>query len=309
MFANSIKTRSGPTSTAVSNVKRQRLDSEAENKWNGNSSKPLTRSAATSKHRNDNPVTKSKLPGPTKTILQKRPTNDFNNKRRTLLSNAEVKKELITKKPPSKPMANKKSLGPATQTKLPSAANRLNSSNKPQWNRNNASSSSLGWNSKHKDCKSLQNLSSDTAAIAIQTQEDEILNHSLIVGDMKFLNPSKHIVAEIERSRKDLKNKQMLKTKRTFPEHSAGQEEHISDLNEFLEKSYVSKKKTPRKSRDTYEENQKLFKTMDQLLNREIPKTESIADIRARIKRKEEELLNLFDNVESTARLLINNGN
>lgn len=43
---------------------------------------------------------------------------------------------------------------------------------------------------------------------------------------------------------------------------------------------------------------------MDELLKREIPKTESITDIRARIKRKEEELLNLFDNVESTARFI-----
>lgn len=47
---------------------------------------------------------------------------------------------------------------------------------------------------------------------------------------------------------------------------------------------------------------------MDQLFNQEIPKTESITDIHARIKRQEKELLSLFDNVESTACLIINNG-
>lgn len=37
---------------------------------------------------------------------------------------------------------------------------------------------------------------------------------------------------------------------------------------------------------------------MDVLLNREVPKTESITDIKERIKLKEKELLSLFDNVQ-----------
>uniref|UniRef100_A0A1I8PYQ2 Enkurin domain-containing protein n=1 Tax=Stomoxys calcitrans TaxID=35570 RepID=A0A1I8PYQ2_STOCA len=141
--------------------------------------------------------------------------------------------------------------------------------------------------------------------MGIQAEEDEILNHSLLVGDIKIITPSKRIINEIEKLRKDLKTKQMLKAKRKFEQHAKRQEEHITDLNEFLEKSYVSKK--PHKIQDSFEEGRKLLYSMDQLLNRQLPVTESIEDIKARIKRKEEELLQLFDNVESTGHMMMTN--
>lgn len=42
----------------------------------------------------------------------------------------------------------------------------------------------------------------------------------------------------------------------------------------------------------------RLMTSMDILLNREVPKTESITNIKERIKLKEKELLSLFDNVQ-----------
>ena len=38
---------------------------------------------------------------------------------------------------------------------------------------------------------------------------------------------------------------------------------------------------------------------MDEILNKVVPKTESITDIKGRIKKKEQELLTLFDTVEN----------
>lgn len=91
--------------------------------------------------------------------------------------------------------------------------------------------------------------------MAVQTNEKEILNHSLVVGDIKYLKPSLNVVNEIEKQRKELKTKQLLKATRKFEAHSEKQEEHLNDLKEFLEKSYVTKKE--RKARDSTEEEQK----------------------------------------------------
>ncbi|XP_075170017.1 uncharacterized protein LOC142241992 [Haematobia irritans] len=198
-------------------------------------------------------------------------------------------------------------VGPTLRSRQPSMAT---TTTIRQWGRNNTSSSlKRPPNTKPKDShKSHENLTSSSSStkigieIGIQTQENEILDPSLVIGDIRFVTPSKRIIDEIEKLRRNIKTQEMLKAKRKFQQHSRRQEEHINDLSEFLDKSYVTKK--PRRTRDSFEEERKLFQSMDQLLNREMPKTESIEDIKARIKRKEEELLNLFDTVDA-ARLAV----
>ncbi|XP_011184276.1 uncharacterized protein LOC105213272 [Zeugodacus cucurbitae] len=133
--------------------------------------------------------------------------------------------------------------------------------------------------------------------IGIQTNEPEILNHDLIIGDIKLLPPTACVVAEIERQRSELNKKLMLKTQRKFEGHSEKQEEHLTDLKEFLEKSVVTRRL--RKSKLSIEVDKKLINSMDEILNRGVPKTESITDIKGRIKKKEQELLTLFDTVEN----------
>lgn len=82
----------------------------------------------------------------------------------------------------------------------------------------------------------------DTIDMAIQTNEDEILNHALIVGDLKIMKPSKHILEEVEQIQKDLQTKKLLNATRKFEEHSKMEEEHLDDLQEFLDKSYITRK-------------------------------------------------------------------
>ena len=88
----------------------------------------------------------------------------------------------------------------------------------------------------------------DTMEMAIQTNEGEILNHALIVGDLKIMQPSKFVIDEIEQRRKDLETKKLLMTTRKFEEHSKMEEEHLDDLQEFLDKNYITRK--PRKVRN-----------------------------------------------------------
>ena len=88
----------------------------------------------------------------------------------------------------------------------------------------------------------------ETMEMAIQTNEGEILNHALIVGDLKIMQPSKFVIDEIEQRRKDLETKKLLMTTRKFEEHSKMEEEHLDDLQEFLDKSYITRK--PRKVRN-----------------------------------------------------------
>nr|XP_014087900.1 uncharacterized protein LOC106615990 [Bactrocera oleae] len=133
--------------------------------------------------------------------------------------------------------------------------------------------------------------------IGIQTNEPEILNHDLIIGDIKLLPPTACVVAEIERQRSEINKKLMLKAQRKFEGHSEKQEEHLTDLKEFLEKSVVTRRL--RKSKLSIEVDKKLINSMDEILNKVVPKTESITDIKGRIKKKEQELLTLFDTVEN----------
>ncbi|XP_039956473.1 uncharacterized protein LOC120772125 [Bactrocera tryoni] len=133
--------------------------------------------------------------------------------------------------------------------------------------------------------------------IGIQTNEPEILNHDLIIGDIKLLPPTAGLVAEIERQRSEMNKKLMLKAQRKFEGHSEKQEEHLTDLKEFLEKSVVTRRL--RKSKLSIEVDKKLINSMDEILNKGVPKTESITDIKGRIKKKEQELLTLFDTVEN----------
>uniref|UniRef100_W8BCZ9 Uncharacterized protein n=1 Tax=Ceratitis capitata TaxID=7213 RepID=W8BCZ9_CERCA len=133
--------------------------------------------------------------------------------------------------------------------------------------------------------------------IGIQTNEPEILNHDLIIGDIKLLPPTANVVAEIERQRNEVNKKLLLNTQRKFEGHSEKQEEHLNDLKEFLEKSVVTRRL--RKSKLSIEVDKKLINSMDEILNKAVPKTESITDIKGRIKKKEQELLTLFDTVEN----------
>ncbi|XP_036334281.1 uncharacterized protein LOC118744944 [Rhagoletis pomonella] len=135
------------------------------------------------------------------------------------------------------------------------------------------------------------------AEIGIQTNEPEILNHDLIIGDIKLLPPKASIIAEIERQQNETRKKLLLKAQRKFEGHSVKQEEHLTDLKEFLEKSAITRRS--RKSKVTIEVDKKLIKSMDEILNKSVPKTESITDIKGRIKKKEQELLTLFDTVEN----------
>ncbi|XP_037813052.1 LOW QUALITY PROTEIN: uncharacterized protein LOC119604479 [Lucilia sericata] len=141
--------------------------------------------------------------------------------------------------------------------------------------------------------------------MAIQTNEHEILNHALIVGDLKIVVPSKSITDEIDKLRKEIEIKNLLKATRKFEEHSLRDEQHLDDLKEFLDKNYVTRK--PHKFGDNgLEEDRRIIDSMDELLKRERPKTESITDIRSRIKHKEQELLSLFDHFQKKTELFAN---
>ncbi|KAL9915652.1 uncharacterized protein ACN2A1_002226 [Glossina fuscipes fuscipes] len=214
--------------------------------------------------------------------------------RKTPLPTAVVAKS-SARKPVAPPPTPPSSLIGGTVTPIKPKVNSSTSTHKnvtPTWNRNN-NVAQRPTEPKMAD-KALDSRGDD---VSTQTNEAEILNYSLLVGDVKFMKASKHVLIEIERQRNDYKTKQLLKTQRKFEQHSERQEEHISDLKEFLERSYVTRKH--RKPRDTLEEDKRIITSMDQILNREIPKTESVTNIKARIKRKEQELLSLFDNVQN----------
>ncbi|XP_067633354.1 uncharacterized protein [Eurosta solidaginis] len=131
----------------------------------------------------------------------------------------------------------------------------------------------------------------------VQTNESEILNHDLIVGDIKLLPATASVLAEIERQHNEVRKSQLLKVQRKFEVHSAKQEEHLTDLKEFLEQSVITRR--ARKPKLTIELDRKLISSMDEILNKGVQKTESITDIKGRIKKKEQELLTLFDTVEN----------
>lgn len=78
--------------------------------------------------------------------------------------------------------------------------------------------------------------------VAIQTNENEILNHTLIVGDLNIVRPSKSITDEIDRVNHDKEIKKLMMSTRKFEEHSLQDEQHLDDLNEFLDKNYITRK-------------------------------------------------------------------
>lgn len=91
--------------------------------------------------------------------------------------------------------------------------------------------------------------------LGIQTNENEIINPSLLVGDSRYVSPSASVIAEIEKTRKEQKTKDLLNISRKFSETNQRQEQHIDELNEFLQQSYITKK--PRKVRDMFEADRK----------------------------------------------------
>lgn len=179
--------------------------------------------------------------------------------RKTTVPTAVVSKSSARKSmapPPSPPSTV------ATATPIKPKINSSTSTHKnvaPTWNRGNVAPRPA--ETKTAD-KALDSRGDD---ISTQTNEAEILNYSLLVGDVKFMKPSKHILIEIERQRNDYKTKQLLKAQRKFEQHSERQGEHISDLKEFLERSYVTRKQ--RKPRDTLEEDKRQVKFIIKSIN------------------------------------------
>lgn len=137
---------------------------------------------------------------------------------------------------------------------------------------------------------------------AIQTNEAEILNRELIVGDIKLLMPSAQITKQIDQTRWEAKNKIEHQSKRKFASHEHDEEQHLDELKQFMERSYVTRRtpKKPTLTMSNYEpkQNGNVFKYMDKFFTREVPKAESVTNIQDRIKRKEIELMNMFNDVE-----------
>ncbi|EDV56099.1 uncharacterized protein LOC6549517 [Drosophila erecta] len=143
------------------------------------------------------------------------------------------------------------------------------------------------------------------AETGIQTNEDEILDHKLIIGEVKMLCPSVLLVEQLDRERLELKRQRERQSLRRFAAHEEQEELHLDELKEFSFRNAVTKrapKKPPTYQYSPYDNQyQNVFKSMDDFFSRvqdSVPKSESVADIRERIKRKEEELLSLFDNVD-----------
>ncbi|XP_017069251.1 uncharacterized protein LOC108106581 [Drosophila eugracilis] len=139
----------------------------------------------------------------------------------------------------------------------------------------------------------------------IQTNEAEILDHKLVLGDVKMIRPSVQLMEQIDRDRRELKAKVQRQSARRFADHEQQEELHLDELKEFSLRNAVTKrtpKKPPTIHYSTYDNQyQNVFKSMDDFFSRvqsSVPKTESVANIQERIKRKEKELLSLFDNVD-----------
>ncbi|XP_052841353.1 uncharacterized protein LOC128255696 [Drosophila gunungcola] len=139
----------------------------------------------------------------------------------------------------------------------------------------------------------------------IQTNEAEILDHGLVLGEVRWLCPSMQLVEQIERERRELKAKTERQSKRSFAAHEQQEELHLDELKEFSLRNAVTKrspKKPPPIQYAIYDNQyQNVFKSMDDFFTRvqsSGPKSESVTNIQERIKRKEQELLSLFDNVD-----------
>lgn len=139
--------------------------------------------------------------------------------------------------------------------------------------------------------------------MGVQTNEAEILNRDLLVGDIKLLLPSPQLAKQIDRARAENKKKLDRQTIRQFSSHEQDEEQHLDELKQFMERSYVTRrmpKKPPMPVLSSYEPTQynTVFKSMDEFFTRDVPKAESITNIKERIRRKEVELMSMFDEVE-----------
>uniref|UniRef100_A0A6P4EHX1 Uncharacterized protein LOC108041242 n=1 Tax=Drosophila rhopaloa TaxID=1041015 RepID=A0A6P4EHX1_DRORH len=139
----------------------------------------------------------------------------------------------------------------------------------------------------------------------IQTNEAEILDHTLVLGEVKMVSPSVELVEQIDRERRELKASVDRQSTRRFAAHEQEEELHLDELKEFYLRNAVTKR-TPKKPppiQYAFYDNQyqNVFKSMDAFFTRvqtSVPKSESVTTIQERIKRKEQELLSLFDNVD-----------
>lgn len=185
----------------------------------------------------------------TNRILKKSKYTDTRNSKLTkqpsLTSSTNSKIKIIVNREIKKSDAVKKSNIPTINsvTKSTPVVNKIlhttnSSCNKKMTKRGNQSSAK----------ETFKEVGSPVAEIAIQTLEDEILNHALIVGDLKIVTPSKSVLAEIDKLCKKKETKILLKKTRKFEEHSQKDEQHLDDLKEFLEKSFITRK--PNKFRD-----------------------------------------------------------
>ncbi|KAH8345476.1 hypothetical protein KR084_003839 [Drosophila pseudotakahashii] len=139
----------------------------------------------------------------------------------------------------------------------------------------------------------------------IQTNEEEILDHKLILGGARIVCPSAQLVDQIDRERREVKAKRERQSMRRFAAYEQQEELHLDELKEFSLRNAVTKrtpKKPPPIQYAPYDNQyQNVFKSMDDFFSRvqsSVPKSESVTNIQERIKRKEQELLSLFDNVD-----------
>ncbi|XP_017146395.1 uncharacterized protein LOC108158525 [Drosophila miranda] len=137
----------------------------------------------------------------------------------------------------------------------------------------------------------------------VQTNEQEILSHGPLPG-FRVVIPSQPLIEKIERERRETKSRLDRQAMRRFAPYELQEEQHLDELKEFMERNAVTKrspKKPPPVMYANYDNQyQNVFKSMDDFFNREVPKSESITDIKERINRKEQELLSLFDGVDNT---------
>ncbi|XP_041448818.1 uncharacterized protein LOC111074986 [Drosophila obscura] len=137
----------------------------------------------------------------------------------------------------------------------------------------------------------------------VQTNEEEILSQGPHPG-LRVVTPSQPLMEKIVRERREAKARLDRQATRRFASYELEEEQHLDELKEFSERNAITKrspKKPPPVMYASYDNQyQNVFKSMDDFFTREIPKSESITDIKERIKRKELELLSLFDGVDST---------
>ncbi|SPP75764.1 uncharacterized protein LOC117578629 [Drosophila guanche] len=147
-----------------------------------------------------------------------------------------------------------------------------------------------------------EDLSNRLLEAGVQTNEQEILSHGPLPG-LRVVIPSQPLMEKIERERRDAKSRLERQSTRRFASYELQEEQHLDELKEFSERHAVTKRSAKRQPPVMYasydNQYQNVFKSMDDLFTREVPKSESITDIKERIKRKEQELLSLFDGVDN----------